>query len=277
MTNQFDLDAYLARIGYRGPLNTGLATLNAIVLRHAQTIPFENLDPILGREVRLDLDSLQAKMVRGGRGGYCFEQNRLLEAALHNIGFRTRRVAAQVLWNQSTFLARTHMLLLVERQEGDLLADVGFGGMTLTGVLGLTVDIDQKTPLETFRLVNDGDDLRLEVKLHDAWAPVYRFDGRERLLADYEVYNYYLSTNPASPFVRSLLAARPDEDGRYALLNNKLTVHRRDGTTERRMLTTPGEMRDVLTNVIRISLPTPAAELDRALGKVISGPAVRPD
>ena len=171
MTDQFDLDAYLARIGYHGALNTDVATLNAIVLRHAQTIPFENLDPVLGREVRLDLDSLQAKMVRGGRGGYCFEQNRLLEAALHHIGFRTRRLAGQVLWNQSTFLARTHMLLLVEQQDGDLLADVGFGGMTLTGVLRLTVNIDQKTPHETFRLVNDGDDFRLEVKLHDTWAP----------------------------------------------------------------------------------------------------------
>jgi N-hydroxyarylamine O-acetyltransferase len=273
MTDQFDLDAYLARIGYHGPLNTDVATLNAIILGHAQTIPFENLDPLLGREVRLDLDSLQAKMVRGGRGGYCFEQNRLLEAALHHIGFRTRRLAAQVLWNQATFLARTHMLLLVEQQDGDLLADVGFGGMTLTGVLRLTLDIGQKTPHETFRLIKDGDDFRLEVELHDTWAPVYRFDRRERLLADYEVYNYYLSTNPASPFVRSLLAARPDKHARYALLNNKLTVHRRNGATERRVLTTPTEVRDVLTNMFRIRPPAPAAELDRALGRVISAAA----
>jgi N-hydroxyarylamine O-acetyltransferase len=269
--DHFDLQAYLARTGYRGPVSTDTDTLEAIVLRHAQTIPFENLDPLLGREVRLDLDSLQAKMVRGGRGGYCFEQNHLLDAALRSIGFRTRRLAAQVLWNQSSALARTHMLLMIEQQDGDLLADVGFGGMTLTGVLRLATDIDQKTPHESFRLIRDGEDFRLEVRLRDSWNPVYRFDLRERLLADYEVYNYFLSTNPASPFVRSLLAARPDENGRYALLNNKLSIHRRDGTTERRALTSPAEMCDVLTNIFQIRLSAEAPGLDGILGRVIAG------
>jgi N-hydroxyarylamine O-acetyltransferase len=272
MADQFDLEAYLARIGHHGPLNTDLATLSAIVRRHAQTIPFENIDPVLGREVRIDLDTLQSKLVRSGRGGYCFEQNRLLEAALHALGFRARRLAAQVLWKQSAFLARTHMLLLVEQPDGDLLADVGFGGMTLTGVLRLTLDIEQWTPHEPFRLVRDGEDFRLEVKLQGDWNPVYRFDRRERLLADYEVYNYFLSTNPASPFVKSLLAARPYEQGRYALLNNKLAVHHSDGTTERRTLTSATEMRDVLTNIFGIKLPGPPIELDGALDRLLAGP-----
>ena len=272
MANQFDLEVYLARIGHRGPLNTDLATLNAMVRQHAQAVPFENLDPVLGREVRLDIDALQAKLVFGGRGGYCFEQNRLLEAALHALGFRTRRLAAQVLWNQSAFLARTHMLLLVQHHDGDFLADVGFGGMTLTAALRLTLDVEQKTPHEPFRLIKDGEDFRLEVKLQGIWKPVYRFDLRERLLADYEVYNYFLSTNPASPFVRSLLVARPDENGRYALLNNQLTVHRRDGTTERRTLTDPTQMRRALTDIFRIKPPGPTVELDRALDKLIAAP-----
>jgi N-hydroxyarylamine O-acetyltransferase len=271
MANQFDLEAYLARIGHREPLDTDFATLNAMVRQHAQTIPFENLDPVLGREVRLDLASLQAKMVFGGRGGYCFEHNRLLEAALHAVGFRTRRLAAQVLWNQSAFLARTHMLLLVQQPDGDLLADVGFGGMTLTAALRLTLEVEQMTPHEPFRLVKDGEDFRLEVKLQGVWKPVYRFDLREHLLADYEVYNYFLSTNPASPFVRSLLAARPDDNGRYALLNNKLTVHHRDGTTERRTLTHPTQMHDALTNIFRIKLPHPTVELDGVLDKLLAG------
>lgn len=272
MTDHFDLDAYLARIGHREPLNAGRETLNAIVLRHAQSIPFENLDPLLGREVRLDLASLQAKLVLGGRGGYCFEQNRLLEAALQSIGFRTRRLAAQVLWQQSRFLARTHMLLLVEGQGPDLLVDVGFGGMTLTGVLQLTVGVEQATPHESFRLMPDGEDFRLEVKLRDGWSPIYRFDTRERHLADYEVYNYFLSTNPASPFVRSLVAARPGDHGRYALLNNKLAIHHRGGSTERRMLTTPAEIRDVLVDLFQIRVPA-AVELDAILHDRIANTA----
>jgi hypothetical protein len=74
-----------------------------------------------------------------------------------------------------------------------------------------------------------------------------------------------------------LLAARPGEHGRYAFLNNKLAVHHRGGTTERRTLTSPAEMCDVLTNIFRIRLPALAVELDRALGKVISAPDTGPN
>ena len=78
----FDLDAYLRRIDYRGAREPTLPALQALHLAHATHIPFENLDILLGRSIRLDLASLQAKLVAGGRGGYCFEQNTLFTAAL---------------------------------------------------------------------------------------------------------------------------------------------------------------------------------------------------
>jgi len=82
----FDLNAYCARIGYAGPLTPTLETLHAVVARHAATIPFENLDVLLGRPIRLDAESLQKKLVRERRGGYCFEQNGLLLLALGAFG-----------------------------------------------------------------------------------------------------------------------------------------------------------------------------------------------
>src|SRR3954451_18267328 len=83
-----DLTAYLDRIGYAGPREPTLAALHGIVAAHATAIPFENIDPLLGRGVRLDTGSLVAKMVGGGGGGYCFEHNTLLLHALRAIGFR---------------------------------------------------------------------------------------------------------------------------------------------------------------------------------------------
>ena len=53
----FDLNAYLERIGYTGPRTANPDTLRAIHLLHPQTIPFENLDPLLGRPVLLDMAS----------------------------------------------------------------------------------------------------------------------------------------------------------------------------------------------------------------------------
>src|SRR5215813_4134219 len=99
MGDALDLDAYFGLIGYSGSRAPTLETLRGIHLRHALTIPFENLDPFLRRPVRLDLASLQNKLLRDRRGGYCFEHNVLFKAALDALGFQVTGLAARVLWN----------------------------------------------------------------------------------------------------------------------------------------------------------------------------------
>ena len=108
-----DLDAYLKRIGYAGARQPTLAVLEALHLAHATHIPFENLDVLLGRPIRLDLASLQAKLVAGGRGGYCFEQNLLIAAVLGQLGFEVKLIAARVRHRGDKDLPRTHMLVMV--------------------------------------------------------------------------------------------------------------------------------------------------------------------
>jgi arylamine N-acetyltransferase len=71
-----------------------------------------------------------------------------------------------------------------------------------------------------------------EVKIHDAWVPLYRFGLQEAFLPDYEVNNWYTSTHPRNLFVNELLAARPAPGRRYALRNNQFTVHHLNGRTE---------------------------------------------
>ena len=108
-----DLDAYLRRIDYGGALEPTLPALQALHLAHATHIPFENLDILLGRSIGLDLESLQAKLVAGGRGGYCFEQNTLFAAALRALGFDVTLLAARVRFGANRVLPRTHMTLSV--------------------------------------------------------------------------------------------------------------------------------------------------------------------
>ena len=67
----FDLAAYFARIGYDGPRTPTLETLRAIQSLHPQAIAFENLNPLLATPVRLDIESLEEKLIRSRRGGYC--------------------------------------------------------------------------------------------------------------------------------------------------------------------------------------------------------------
>src|SRR5688572_15229707 len=121
------LDAYLKRIEYSGDLRPSAAVLAALHLAHATHIPFENLDVLRGVPIRLDLDSLQAKLVDARRGGYCFEHNLLFSAVLEDLGFAVTRLAARVRQRRSDVAPRTHMLLLVDVDGQTLLADVGFG------------------------------------------------------------------------------------------------------------------------------------------------------
>jgi N-hydroxyarylamine O-acetyltransferase len=252
-----DLDAYFARIGYRGPRSATLETLSGIHAGHAQAVPFENLNPLLKWPVRLDPASLEQKLVRDGRGGWCYEHNMLLSYVLRALGFRVTWLAARVLYNaaEGAAPARSHMLLRIDLGDQPYIADVGFGGLTLTAPLRLEPDIEQSTPHEPFRLIRASEEFVQQAKIHGAWKTLYRFALHEQLLADYEVSNWYLSNHPESIFVTGLIAARPDSDRRYTLRNNELLVHHLDGRTERRVLGSPAELRSALEGPLRLRLP----------------------
>src|ERR671921_184477 len=96
---QFDQNAWFERIGYSGPVTPTLETLNRLIFAHAHAISYETLDIMLGRPPKLDLATLQTKMIAGGRGGYCFEQNMLFRAALRSLGYQIVSLQARVVWN----------------------------------------------------------------------------------------------------------------------------------------------------------------------------------
>lgn len=267
------MEAYFRRIGYTGSREPTLDTLSGIHLLHPQAIPFENLNPLLRLPVRLDIASIQQKLVQGGRGGYCFEQNLLLKQVLEALGFEVRGLAARVVWNMpegSPLPARGHMVLLIELDDQYYIADVGFGVMTLTAPLLLEPGIVQETPHEPFRLVVAGEDFLLQTRIRGEWKAMYRFGLQEQLLSDYEVTNWYLSNHPDSHFVTGLMAARVTTGSRHTLSNNELTEHHLKGGTERRVLGSVAELKSVLSGTFGLSLPE-APGMDQRLQKLISG------
>lgn len=263
-----DLDRYFARVGYDGPREPSLDVLRVLHERHAEAIPFENLNPLLGLPVPLDPESLERKMLEEGRGGWCFEQNWLFRRALEAMGFDVRARAARVLWGapEGRVPARSHMVLEVLLAGRSYLADVGFGGVTLTGPLDFDAREPQSTPHERFRLdvIADGEYV-LAVEL-EQWAPMYRFRREEHLLPDYEVSSFYLCHHPDSFFLRDLVAARAFPGGRYALRNNRLSVYRGGHPPSVETLATAADLRALLERQLLIKLPehaSLAAMLDR--------------
>jgi N-hydroxyarylamine O-acetyltransferase len=256
MNSSFDLSAYFARIRYDGPRTPTLETLRAIQLLHPQAIAFENLNPLLGIPVPLDIDSLQEKLVRSRRGGYCFEHNGLLFQALRALGFRVSGLAGRVVWNNppDTIPPRSHMVLRVELDEGTYIADVGFG-MSPTACLRLVPDIVQETPHESFRLLEKDGVYTLQCNLKGQWMSFYMFDLQEQAPVDYQVANHYVSTWPTSHFVTSLIAARATPDGRCGLRNNRLSIHTRNGESEQRVLASAAEISGVLKDLFGVVVP----------------------
>lgn len=243
-----DLDAYFTRIGLDGPRTPTLATLNAIVAAHVQTIPFENLDVLLGRPIELEPEALMGKLVHARRGGYCFEQNSLLLHVLTQLGFDARPLSARVRYQRPREFtpARTHLFVRVELDES-WLVDVGVGAMSPTAALRLAETGSQATPHEPRRLLRENGLIYHQVQFGEEWHDVCEFTLEQMPPIDRVVANWYTSTHPGSHFKNRLLVARAlPEGGRCGLLNRELSVRGRDGRAERRVIASPDELLTVL-------------------------------
>jgi N-hydroxyarylamine O-acetyltransferase len=268
MSTDLDLPAYLRRIAWTGatPTQPDLPTLHGVQRAHALAIAFENIDPWLGRDVALDLTSLQAKLVAGGRGGYCYEHNLLLGAVLRRIGFDVTDLAARVAWNLPPGMSerpRTHMLLKVRAAGADWLVDAGFGGLTLTTPLRLGAGAEQVTPQGRFRLAADQQQpglAHLEVAWQGRWQALYAYSS------------WYLCHHPASAFRSTLVVARPRADGtRWTLRDRRLTRYQPDGTAEAREIDTPAALRAALQEIFGLRLDH-LPELDERLVALCAAP-----
>lgn len=258
MTEPFDQNAYFERIGYAGSRAPSLALLHAITQAHTSTIPFENLDVLLGRRIDLDVASLVRKLVVERRGGYCFEQNGLLLAVLADLGFRVAPLSARVRIDRPrTFIPpRTHMFVRVELDGESWITDVGVGALSLTRALRLDTTESQLSPHEPRRIVREDGRLFHQAKLGNEWSDVCEFTLEEMPPIDRELGNWFTSTHPDSHFRNRLIVAKAAEDGvRLTLLNDQLKVRARDGHAETTAITTPDALLAVLDERFGLRLP----------------------
>lgn len=221
----------------------------------------------------LDVPSLHSKLISGGRGGWCFEHNTLFRHALEVLGFSVTSLAARVLWNapaNNPVGPRSHMLLLVDLSGSPYIADVGFGGNVLTTPLRLEPHTVQMTPQEPHRLLPIENGFVLEACFEREWKPLYRFTLEPQFPSDYEVSNWFLCHHPSSFFRQMLMFARVAPEGRYALRNNRLAIHRKD-RTEKRFLADSASLRASLENDFGLKLPD-APEVESMLERISQTP-----
>ena len=254
MQASLDLDAYFSRIGYSGPTNPDLASLSGLLAAHMNAIPFENIDVLLGRPIRLDLDAVQKKIVTDRRGGYCFEQATLLRVVLGALGFDvSARTARVILILKPDAAPRTHMYLTVRLPEGEFVADPGLGGMGCRAPVALDgTPAREGDELWSIRTEDRRRVLQMESpeRRLDAWIAGFDEDN----WIDFEVANHWCSTHPASPFVNRLMLRAMIPGGRLTVMNWDATI-RANGATERFELADRAALRGLLRDTCGFDCP----------------------
>ena len=263
-----DLDAYFQRIADTGERAPSLANLRRIVAAHVRRIPFENLDILLGLPIDVQPAAIERKLVHGGRGGYCFEQNTLMQHVLLALGFSVRAISARVRYQKPREVtpARTHLFLQVEVKGESWLVDVGVGGLSPTAPLRLVLDEPQATPHEMRRIVAAGEWSGFEQRSPQAllyhqvliggrWEDVCEFTLEEMHPIDRELGNWYTSTHPGSHFRDRLTVARASESGRITILNREFKQRAANGEAQTRILHTDEELLEVLDSEFGLHFP----------------------
>ncbi len=271
------LGLYLERIGWNGAPpgadtgqgNDARAILEALIPLHTAAIAFENIDCLLHQPVDVTPAAVIDKLVRRRRGGYCFEQNILLAEVLTALGYRVEPLLARVLWDDPdpATKPRTHMALKITPPEGGVpwLADVGFGGNVLTGVLDFVSGMEQQTPHGPFRLIERRDGWEQQVGIAGNWRPTYLFSPGAVYPIDLVQANWWVSTHPDSKFRHILRVALAPPGRRYAMLNRHLTTYHADGRKEEEDLTA-AETVERLSALFRIEYDDREAVIARLEG-----------
>ncbi|VVM96940.1 N-hydroxyarylamine O-acetyltransferase [Pseudomonas fluorescens] len=252
-----NLALYLQRLGFDAPPAPTLETLNQLQFRHTGAFAFENLSTLSGEPVRIDLPSIEQKILHEDRGGYCYELNRLYLALLQELGFDARGISGRVVMGQpeGAWTARTHRLSLVNLDDVRYITDVGFGGMVPTAPLLLDTPAEQLTPHEPYRIEQHEDGYTLRANVGGEWRAMYIFDLQRQEEIDYTVGNWYVSTHPESSFARQLMVARTGEGWRRTLNNGSFAIHRIGSESERRQVAGVDELVGLLKSEFGIRMP----------------------
>lgn len=248
------LDAYLRRIGIEKPVRPDRETLDRLQRAHRLAITFENLDILLGRGISLDPERIFDKLVTGGRGGYCFEQNALYLDMLRAIGFEARPLLARVWLVAQETPPRTHTLNLVRLDGEQVIADVGFGG-SFVPPMRLADGEEAHTPDGArHRLRTDPEHgWMLERDAGAGWGPQYSFTLERVWPADLETGNHYTATCPNTRFTSLRIASATLPEGYVSLVDRTLTTSRM-GRSDAREIEDQAEFRRVLAETFRLDL-----------------------
>ena len=246
------LDAYLARIGIDRPVSLDAESLSRLHRAHLMAFTWEALDAFMGWPSSVAPTAAFAKMVEGRRGGWCYEMNGLLGAALAALGFRVTRLCGGVDRAKMGDLAIGNHLTLRVDLDRPYLAEVGLADAIVEPV-PLEVGPISQRGFDFSIMPADGGWLRFHNHAHGL-APSFDFRPDHSDEAAIAATFGWLTQDPGSPFTNALAILRHTADGYTALQNDCLRRVTAAGISEQR-ITSPDHLADTLETTFDIDVP----------------------
>ena len=230
MSHTENLTSFAAAANISGPFLPDNATLTTLHRAWPRTIPFENIEVLLGRPVSIEVSDIADKLLNRKRGGYCFEHNILLKTILEEVGFSVTPHLARVVWGMDAPqpTPQTHILLLVKVEGEHYIADVGFGGVNLSAPLKL-----QEGEQQGFTLERTGtEQWLLSLGVAESKKMMYVFDEKPCEAADILVASHFVATHESSVFRHNLMMTGVVNDVQHNLFNQRLTAYGHEKTEQ---------------------------------------------
>lgn len=252
MLNNQQLDEYLAKLGLQRE-RPDRAFLDKLLARHIEQITFSALAVPLGRYYSLHINDIFKRLVQDGIGGYCYEQNGLLQAALEALDYRVIAVMAKVVFRfDDPFVDRalTHRSALVDFEGQWWLADAGFSQMSP----GIALPLDG-TEINGYRVIEArADDWHLQQKQALGWKTLFRFSLRVCSPLEIEMGHLWSSKHPSATFVNNVMVSRIFADKRIMLNNLNFQIWQEQQLLEDASINSLDEMQSLLTKEFNLYL-----------------------
>ncbi|WP_207644316.1 arylamine N-acetyltransferase family protein [Desulfolucanica intricata] len=221
------------RIGISENDNITFESLNRVLEKTAETIPFENLCIIENKTSNITKENLIKKILVNNEGGLCYELNSILYFFLIENGFNAV-LTGGVIYNNATqeyqALGRTHVTILVTHKEQTYLLDTGFGGNLPLKPVPLTGETvtSNNGEFRIKRVNSEHGDYVFEMKLKHkdtTWKIGYAFDSKKFIndVSELDEIQRIIIEHEESPFNKSPLITRLTTGGNLTLTNTTFT------------------------------------------------------
>lgn len=224
MDTQQTVESYLQALNIDSDITT-LEDISKLAEAHVKAYPFGNPKILLGESVPIDLEGIYNNLVVKGRGGYCFEHNKLMYETLKLKGFEVNEHLARVVNNEAPRAPLTHRVTILYYQGDKYLVDVGVGFRSPSVVVKFG---ETDTPaishlgIEYKVLPVDADKGVYTMQLMEKGKPfnAIQFNLIENIEADFQMGNFYSYMNPEGLWRNNLVVSCYSEKSINSLRNS---------------------------------------------------------